>query len=117
MKSYIQGLITGGVFVFAFMVLMGSTTPLQKSTTLGQKSKTPAKRSTTVAQRVNSESGGLKVTEYKIVSAISPKVLTKLVNGYIQNGWKPIGSFVKMSSSVYQVIVKWLLLGSVWINK
>ena len=25
MKSYIQGLITGGVFVFAFMVLMGST--------------------------------------------------------------------------------------------
>ena len=25
MKSYTQGLITGGVFVFAFMVLMGST--------------------------------------------------------------------------------------------
>ena len=24
MKSYLQGLITGGVFVFAFMVLMGS---------------------------------------------------------------------------------------------
>ena len=24
MKSYIQGFITGGVFVFAFMVLMGS---------------------------------------------------------------------------------------------
>jgi hypothetical protein len=27
MKSYIQGLITGAVFVFAFMVLMGSTEP------------------------------------------------------------------------------------------
>ena len=25
MKSYIQGLITGGVFVFAFMVLMGAS--------------------------------------------------------------------------------------------
>ena len=25
MKSYLQGLITGGVFVFAVMVLMGST--------------------------------------------------------------------------------------------
>ena len=25
MKSYLQGLITGGVFVFAFMVFMGST--------------------------------------------------------------------------------------------
>ncbi|NQV38785.1 MAG: hypothetical protein HQ509_12370 [Candidatus Marinimicrobia bacterium] len=25
MKSYIQGLITGGVFVFAFMVLVGQT--------------------------------------------------------------------------------------------
>ena len=24
MKSYLQGLITGGVFVFAFFVLMGS---------------------------------------------------------------------------------------------
>ena len=106
MKSYIQGLITGGVFVFTFMVLMGSTTLEQKSTTLGQKSKTPAKRATTVAQRVNSETSGLKLTEYKIVSAISPKVLAKLVNGHIQTGWKPIGSFVKMSSSVYQVIVK-----------
>ena len=27
MKSYLQGLITGAVFVFAFMVLMGSTEP------------------------------------------------------------------------------------------
>jgi hypothetical protein len=27
MKSYLQGLITGAVFVFAFMVLKGSTEP------------------------------------------------------------------------------------------
>ena len=27
MKSYVQGIITGGVFVFAFMVLIGSWSP------------------------------------------------------------------------------------------
>ena len=31
MKSYIQGLITGGVFVFAFMVLTGSQLPKEKA--------------------------------------------------------------------------------------
>ena len=44
MKSYLQGLITGGVFVFAFMVLKGSTLAAQKSTTLGQKSKPSGKK-------------------------------------------------------------------------
>ena len=106
MKSYFQGLITGGVFVFAFMVLKGSTLAAQKSTTLGQKSKPSGKKSTTVAQRVKSESSDSKLTEYKIVSAKTPKQLTNLVNRHIQTGWKPTGGFLKAQSSLYQVVVK-----------
>ena len=76
MKSYLQGLITGGVFVFATMVLLGSTT---------------------------NES---KLTEYKIIQAMTSKKVTKLVNEQIQTGWKPVGSCVKVSTSLYEVIVK-----------
>ena len=35
MKSYIQGLITGGVFVFAFMVLIGADEKEEPSTQIG----------------------------------------------------------------------------------
>ena len=35
MKSYIQGLITGGVFVFAIMVLMGADKKEEPSTQIG----------------------------------------------------------------------------------
>tara|TARA_B100000401_G_C52210246_1_gene441152 strand:+ start:241 stop:522 length:282 start_codon:yes stop_codon:yes gene_type:complete len=31
MKSYVQGLITGAVFVFSFMVLMGNQKPFSKT--------------------------------------------------------------------------------------
>ena len=36
MKSYIQGLITGAVFVFAFMVLIGADENEESSTQIGR---------------------------------------------------------------------------------
>ena len=76
MKSYLQGIITGGVLVFAIMVFMGSS------------------------------ANDLKLSQYKIIDSNSVKKFERQVNDHIEHGWKPLGDVAVFSTRLFQALVK-----------
>ena len=76
MKSYIQGLITGAVFVFAFMVFMGAS------------------------------DNNSKVAEVKILDSMSIFKLRDKINVDIKDGWQPQGGIGCSTKAFYQLMTK-----------
>ena len=92
MKSYIQGMITGGVFVFAFMVLIGSQKKLisdEKAQEIGD--------SFAITEKLEkrgvypSETGTYQITSDKIGRALMINTSTGMIWD-----WSPFGHWEPM---------------------
>ena len=92
MKSYIQGFITGGVFIFAFMVLIGGQNKLIK----GEKTKDTA-GAFLLSQKLEksgvypSKTGTYQITSDKIGRALMINTSTGMIWD-----WSPFGHWEPM---------------------
>ena len=92
MKSYVQGIITGGVFVFAFMVLIGS----QKKFISGEKAQ-EIRDPLAIREKLEksgvypSETGRYQITSDKIGRALMIDTSTGMIWD-----WSPFGHWEPM---------------------
>ncbi len=92
MKSYIQGMITGGVFVFAFMVLIGSQKKFISEEKAQEIRDPPAIREKLEKSGVyRSETGTYQITSDKIGRALMIDTSTGMIWD-----WSPFGHWEPM---------------------
>ena len=44
--------------------------------------------------------------KYSVLRAASPPTLEKIVGGYLDNGWRPIGGIVINEDGFYRAVIK-----------
>ena len=92
MKSYVQGIITGGVFVFAFMVLIGSQNKL-----ISEEKAQEIRDSFAITEKLekrgvySSETGTYQITSDKIGRALMINTSTGMIWD-----WSPFGHWEPM---------------------
>ena len=113
MKSYIQGFITGGVFVFAFLVFMGQTSSKEqrdaelkkKMDALNKVQSELDELSSSIFSTLQTSFDKIREIEYKIINGNKPEV-EQQVNLLNKHGWVPLGGVSVSSNRIWQAVVK-----------